>query len=291
MPEASIFTTAIVSPKEARLPEVRRWEGLEPLSELITDLTHLPMTKTMKNQQITVPFESGIARYSAFTVTTTYFSGNHRLGIDGEVLNAMILSTLQDRKGIEGDRVYLDDLLESLLGELEFTNNTNLPYVLKRLEETTHQIKIWSTYSNGECFPFTAGKFVQGLGVPYFEWSAEMIEAIFELEDSTTFSAFNLGYHATLKHPGARRLYRHICRKGGEDLSVSELARILGIYTAPDRSDNSLKMAKIPRWGQLHRAFDRALLELVERGFLRQIVYTGTGNQRNVHFDIDTRFF
>lgn len=265
------------------------WTTLLP--ELTSNLTHLPMTKSRRHQQITLPVEVNLPSNTKVTVTTSYPEGNQRLGIDGEVLTAMVISSLQDPQGAEGDRVYLDATLAKLLGNLGFAKNTSLPYILQRLSKTEYQIGILTSDAHQQQPHFTAGQFIQHLGIPFFEWSAEMIETLDDLRHRTSFSDFNHVYHATLKHPGARRIYRHICRNGVDDMPVSQLANILGIYTAPDATaDHNIVWASVPDWGKLHRAFDRAMEELVERGFLRYVGYTGSGEARSVYFDVETRY-
>ncbi|WP_353544388.1 hypothetical protein [Deinococcus xinjiangensis] len=221
-------------------------------------------------------------------MTTIYPERSHHLALDGEVLTALVLATLNQTKS---ERVYLGSSLALHIGRLALHSNSNLISILKRLSHIEHLIEHDCLDYGGQPRPIVPGRFHQGRGVPYFEWSTEMCGAIDTLRRSAHFTDFNVVFHSTLRHPVSRRLYRYFARNGVEDIDVVTLAEILGIYTAratDNASDTGL--AVVPEWGKLHRALDRAMAELVERGLLQYVGYVGTGNDRYAFFDVEAKF-
>ncbi|RJF75591.1 hypothetical protein D3875_00650 [Deinococcus cavernae] len=274
--------TLIPAPPPLLIP----WTATLP--PLITDLSLLPTTKSNRHRRIIHSADIKVPDIKEVVITTTYPVRSQQLALDGEVLTAMVLTTLGQS---QSERVYLDASLEQHLGDLALHNNSRLTYILNRLSSIEYLIEHHHLDYGGQTPSFKAGRFQDGRGVPYFEWSDEMAGTMDVLRQSAHYTHFHLPFHSSLAHPVSRRLYRHFCRHGIEDIDVITLAEILGIYTAraTDNASDTV-LAVVPEWGKLHRALDRAMAELVERGLLLYVGYVGTGNDRYAFFDVEAKF-
>lgn len=259
------------------------WSDLMP--DLVTSLAHLPSSKPYSAQRFLLPrYECQVGGKTATIMETCYPQKANRICMDGEIVTAigLYLHNHQDEK--HPDRVYyLDANFASCLGNLTFYPTSNLTYVMRRLSETQHRLVVNHSWAGS----FRTGKLITDVSIPFFEVDQKMCWAYTTAMNNQNFLGFDPAFHASLHHPGARRLYRFLARSGIEEIFVSDLAAVLGIYTGyPDTMDDEIVQAIIPEWGKLHRAIDRASAELVERGFIDEIHYDGEGEDRCAVFDL-----
>jgi len=278
-----IYTTSdieITSTLPTDLPGTQEWITI--LSEFLIDLPHLPTSISRGEYSLLLPnYRSRITGLSTASLQTRYGVRFSRPSLDGEVLTAFGLYLHKYRDEKHPNRVYLDQEFASCLGNLDINRNSSLSKVLRRLQTTWHRIVI-----NDKILVFKAlTRIVTDVATPYVEIEPYLSEAFSMALTKGEFLNFHISSHSSIRHPVNRRLFRYLERTGNWDISVKDLAAVLGIYTASPgkRIFDDFAYAKIPPWNQTHRAITRTLSELIELGYLETIEFEGTGENRIAH--------
>lgn len=268
------------------IPPKRHWTAALP--SLLITLDHLPTSKSNQQSMIHRDTDLQLPGLSDVIISTDYQSSSFRLSLDGEIMTALIMTSLYQPDHASRERLYLDESFRKYLGTLDL-GKTSITYLLQRLSRIEHCVQHSRLIYDDSTPPiFTAGTFIEDRR-PYFEWSAPMLIALEDLRHTGRYPRINLTQHAALRKPVSRRLYRYFYRNGLDDTDVHTLAEALGIFSGSAGIKDD--WATVPSWHHLHRALNRATEELVDLGILEYAGYAKTSRQHYAFFDFNTQFF